>query len=167
MNQDLRTIALVRAALEHSAQTEGTKVQIRLDDIVAKAVAAHAAKHGALASGKVPTPAKKPISLVQNLGHTLSNWLALPGVSFALSLAFIAGTVMSVVEVGQHHYENQVSEVVDLDAGILTDDLPPDAYLDSSFVGYSKNYNQISVPAELDPELPAGDEILLRSEPQS
>lgn len=69
--------------------------------------------------------------------------------SLAVSALFVAGAVFGVAQFGLENYDARISETADLDAAILSDDLPPDAYLDNGFINYATELQkQNAFPAE-------------------
>lgn len=141
MNEELKTILKVRHALDESARRCAIPVQDHLDAAISMAMAAHAQKLAALATDK---PAR-PLNVVSSRGgQSLASfadgvlqWLNKPALSFALSAVFVVTAVTGIVHTGERYYDAKLTEVANLDAEILGDDLPPSAYADSGFVGYT------------------------------
>ena len=65
-------------------------------------------------------------------GHQEWNWAARMACTFAMLFAFGA----TLVAIEQHAQTDRAREVAEVDTAILTDDLPPDAYLDSGFAQF-------------------------------
>ncbi|MBU1266588.1 MAG: DUF3619 family protein, partial [Gammaproteobacteria bacterium] len=59
------------------------------------------------------------------------------------------GAALGVAQFGLENYDARISETADLDAAILSDDLPPDAYLDNGFINYATELQKNNaIPAE-------------------
>ncbi|UCU97710.1 DUF3619 family protein [Acidovorax radicis] len=98
-----------------------------------------ASRMQALAKRKVVAPVKRtaPASAVISMGTSAtlgrgSWWNAV--VSAVPLLALVVGLV--VINIAQD--ERSASDVAEVDAALLTDDLPPDAYADPGFVQFLK-----------------------------
>ena len=131
MKTELEVGLQVRNLLDQSAQQLPASIQARLDEAVRLSVAACQAKGNA----SFPYPGR---------AHWLSkglDWLGTqlvqPSASFAVSLCFVVAAGMGVVLEIESRKEQAIIEIVELDAAILSDDLPTDAWLDPGFVGYS------------------------------
>ena len=47
--------------------------------------------------------------------------------------------VFGLIGIAQWQQESRINDIAELDAALLTDDVPPDAYADSGFMGFLKN----------------------------
>ena len=47
--------------------------------------------------------------------------------------------VFGLVGIAQWQQDSRINDIAELDAALLTDDVPPDAYADSGFMGFLKN----------------------------
>lgn len=153
MNEDRRTINMVKQLLDESAQRVPPRVQQRLDDAIAKALLVHAKQ------AAVPSPSKSKPMPSEGLGllamlDALTNWFNKPVLSLAVSAVCVVAAVSGVVKFGVDYNSATDTETADLDAAILSDDLPPDAYLDSGFIHYFKRK-----PKEPESALPSDDSI--------
>ena len=106
-----------------------------------------ASRMQALAKRKVTVPVRRtaPAAVVVNAGSTATLgrggeggrwWNAL--VSAVPLLALVVGLV--VIDIAQD--ERAANDVAEVDAALLTDDLPPDAYSDPGFVQFLKTSAQ-------------------------
>jgi hypothetical protein len=87
-----------------------------------------AARALALSRKKADAPAHKRSGLASPFGR---QWLGRAG--FALPLLFL---VAGLVGVHQYQEQQQIAEVAELDAAVLSDELPLTAYLDHGFNAY-------------------------------
>lgn len=142
MNEERLTANVVKRLLDESASHVPPHVQARLNLAIAKSVQMHAEKHGAVAK---PSKGGASLSWLQQV----SDWFNRPALSMAVSALFIAGAVFGVAQFGLENYDARISETADLDAAILADDLPPDAYLDGGFINYATELQKNNaIPAE-------------------
>ena len=142
MNEERLTANVVKRLLDESAGQVPPHIQARMNLAIAKSVQLHAAKHSAAA--KSPTS-----GMTLNWLQQFSDWLNRPALSMAVSALFIAGAVLGVAQFGLENYDARISETADLDAAILADDLPPDAYLDGGFINYATELQKNNpIPAE-------------------
>jgi len=143
MNDERLTANVVKRLLDESAQDIPAHIQARMDLAIAKAVQTHAMKNSA-----APTKTAKPNALA-SFAQQFSDWFNRPALSMAVSALFVAGAALGVAQFGLEHHDARVSETADLDAAILSDDLPPDAYLDPGFINYATELQQQNaIPAE-------------------
>lgn len=131
MNDDHITVGEIRRLLDKSAQTHASRVEDRLNMAIAKAMAVHASKQ------EKQRASADLGGLVTGLGERLSDWFGKPIVSAAVSACFVGAAALGVAQFGSDTYDARITETVDVDFGILSGDLPPDAYLDPGFVRYS------------------------------
>jgi hypothetical protein len=144
MNEDRLTANVVKKLLNESAGQVSPDIQARLNLAIAKSVQLHAEKHGA--RGRAKTPITGPVS---DLFQHISEWFNRPALSIAVSALFVAGAALGVAQFGLENYDARISETADLDAAILSDDLPPDAYLDNGFINYATELQKNNaIPAE-------------------
>ncbi|MBU3593777.1 DUF3619 family protein [Polynucleobacter sp. 71A-WALBACH] len=47
--------------------------------------------------------------------------------------------VFGLIGIAQWQQDSRINDIAELDAALLTDDVPPDAYADSGFMGFLKN----------------------------
>lgn len=141
MNEERLTANVVKRLLDESAGHISPDIQDKLNLAIAKSIQLHSEKHGAAKPGKgmeVPSWLKN-----------VSDWFNRPALSLAVSALFIAGAAFGVAQFGLENYDARISETADLDAAILSDDLPPDAYLDNGFINYATELQkQNAIPAE-------------------
>ncbi|HEY1058449.1 MAG TPA: DUF3619 family protein [Limnobacter sp.] len=137
MNEERLTAAHIKRMLDESVETLPANVQSRLNDSIAMALQAHALKAAQTAQHARPAFKKQSTGGTVGFFETVSNWFNRPALSLALSAAFVAISVAGVVKFGTDAYNAKVTETADLDAAILSDDLPPDAYLDRGFVNFT------------------------------
>lgn len=144
MNDDRLTANVVKKLLNESAGQISPDIQARLNLAIAKSVQLHAEKHGP--QGK----SKKSISgPINDFFQNVSEWFNRPALSIAVSALFVAGAALGVAQFGLENYDARISETADLDAAILSDDLPPDAYLDNGFINYATELQKNNaIPAE-------------------
>lgn len=130
MKTELEVGLIVRRLLDQSAQNLPASVQARLDEAVRLSVSQSQAKGQSVRYSSQDHWVSKAI-------NWLGAQLVQPSSSFALSLCFVAAAGMGVALEIQSKQEEAIVEIAELDAAILADDLPTDAWLDSGFVSYS------------------------------
>lgn len=141
MNEERLTANVVKRLLDESAGHVSPDIQDKLNLAIAKSVQLHSEKYGAAKPGK----GMEVSSWLKNV----SDWFNRPALSMAVSALFIAGAAFGVAQFGLENYDARISETADLDAAILSDDLPPDAYLDNGFINYATELQkQNAIPAE-------------------
>ncbi|MCE2744881.1 MAG: DUF3619 family protein [Burkholderiales bacterium] len=146
MNEDRLTANVVKRLLDESASQVPAHIQDGLNAAISKSVQLHAQKYGAQSKSKHSNAVSGPVS---GLFQQFSDWLNKPALSMAVSALFIAGAVFGVAQFGLENSDTHISETADLDAAILSDDLPPDAYLDPGFINYATELQKNNViPAE-------------------
>ena len=153
MNEDRQTAARVKRLLDESAQQISPDIQARLNDSIHKALEAHALK--AAQTKATEKPRFKTANSSSGLGGILesfSNWFNRPALSLALSAVFVMVSASAVVKYGIDYQNANETETVELDAAILADDLPPDAYLDPGFINFTTRQPRES-------QLPSDDAI--------
>lgn len=141
MNEERLTANVVKRLLDESAGQISPNIQAKLDLAISKSIELHREKHRA----------SKHASTPQLFGwlKDVSEWLNRPALSMAVSALFVAGAVFGVAQFSLENYDARISETADLDAAILSDDLPPDAYLDNGFVNYTTELQkQNAIPTE-------------------
>ncbi|MEY3799092.1 MAG: hypothetical protein RLZZ406_393, partial [Pseudomonadota bacterium] len=47
--------------------------------------------------------------------------------------------VFGLIGIAQWQQDSRINDIAELDVALLTDDVPPDAYADSGFLGFLKN----------------------------
>jgi hypothetical protein len=57
-------------------------------------------------------------------------------VSWAAPLAVL---VFGLIGIAQWQDDSRINDIAEVDAALLTDDVPPDAYADSGFMAFLKN----------------------------
>jgi uncharacterized membrane protein (Fun14 family) len=93
----------------------------------------------ALAQRKKTVAVRKPVSVLTRLGHSLALGGGPGGWGYALMSAIpVLVLVAGVMVVGAQQDETGVIEIAEVDAALLTDDLPPAAYADPGFVQFLK-----------------------------
>jgi hypothetical protein len=133
MNEERHTARVVKRLLDQSAERVSPEIQSRLDFAISRAVQQHAEKHGR----HNKAGANSAGGPVKALVDSISEWLGRPALSMAVSALFVVGAVIGVAQYGLENHDARVSETADVDAAILSDDLPPDAYLDPGFINYA------------------------------
>jgi hypothetical protein len=93
-----------------------------------------AARAQALARHRIVSVAASPAVVVSGNTASLGGWWR--QLAAALPLLVLAGGLVLI-----HSIQNdrRASEVAEVDAALLTDDLPPDAYADPGFVQFLKS----------------------------
>jgi len=126
-SQDLDFAYKVRRALNESAESLSAPT---LDSLAQ-------ARKAALARKKPDAGAKVHVFsgvLASSNGFSFpgpSTWLGRLGMIIPL-LALVAG----LVGIYQHEQQQRISELADIDAAVLVDELPPAAYVDTGFTAY-------------------------------
>jgi len=169
---DIHTGKQVRALLDDAAASLPPHVQLRLDSAVmaalqvqklgASATTASATSASASTAGRTTTPIKThlPGSGLNAWLSDVFGWLNRPAVSFALSAAFVLTAAAGVIQETQNFEDMRLGEFAEVDAEILSDELPTEAYLDPGFVNFSNEQMRKRVTpleAPQDEELPASD----------
>ncbi|OYY15293.1 MAG: hypothetical protein B7Y05_06320 [Polynucleobacter sp. 24-46-87] len=75
------------------------------------------------------------------LTSTSGNWSS-GSRSFWDNVGWVAPLVVLVfgmIGIAQWQQDSRINDIAELDAALLTDDVPPDAYADSGFMGFLKN----------------------------
>lgn len=134
MSTELETGLRIRQLLDESASQVPASVQARLAQAVELSV-----NHARAQSDK-----RKNSSGLAQWWQSVSDRLMLPSASFAASFCFVVAAAVGVVVEMQDKQEQAIIEIVDLDAAILADDLPTDAWLDNGFVSYSTDLERNS-----------------------
>ncbi len=87
---------------------------------------------------------KKPekVSVQQHvLASTSGNWSS-GSRTFWDNVGWVAPLVVLVfglIGIAQWQQDSRINDIAELDVALLTDDVPPDAYADSGFMGFLKN----------------------------
>jgi len=85
-------------------------------------------------------------ALAGNNGRSISQRPWLRKLLFSLPLIVLAVGLYSIYE---HEQQQQINDLAEIDAAVLVDELPPDAYVDNGFNAYLNKDNK---PAEQKPE---------------
>jgi hypothetical protein len=75
------------------------------------------------------------------LANTTGNWSS-GSRSFWDNVGWVAPLVVLVfglIGIAQWQQDSRINDIADVDAALLTDDVPPDAYADSGFIQFLKN----------------------------
>jgi len=75
------------------------------------------------------------------LVHSTANW-SLGSGSLWGNLGWVAPLavlIFGLIGIAQWQQESRINDIAELDVALLTDDVPPDAYADSGFLGFLKN----------------------------
>lgn len=75
------------------------------------------------------------------LASTSGSWSSSSG-SFWGNVGWVAPLVVLVfglIGIAQWQQDSRINDIAELDVALLTDDVPPDAYADSGFLGFLKN----------------------------
>jgi hypothetical protein len=75
------------------------------------------------------------------LASTTGNWFS-GSRSFWDNVSWVAPLVVLVfglIGIAQWQEDSRINDIAELDVALLTDDVPPDAYADSGFMGFLKN----------------------------
>jgi hypothetical protein len=129
---------------EQTLELYARRITTRLDDGLAElshevTEPLRAARMQALARRKRPVAMRKQVSVLTRLGSSLALGGGGGGWGYALMSAIpVLALVAGVMVMGSLQNETGISEVVEVDAALLTDDLPPAAYADPGFVQFLK-----------------------------
>lgn len=77
----------------------------------------------------------------QVLANATGNW-STGSRSFWDNVGWVAPLVVLVfglIGIAQWQQDSRINDIAELDVALLTDDVPPDAYADSGFMGFLKN----------------------------
>jgi len=75
------------------------------------------------------------------LANSTGNW-SVGSRSFWDNVGWVAPLVVLVfglIGIAQWQQDSRINDIAELDIALLTDDVPPDAYADSGFLGFLKN----------------------------
>lgn len=117
----------VRHALNESAENLPDSVLDRLGE----------ARKMALASKKQEAPVSFLVAkgiLAGNAGFSLpgsKSWFGKIGIALSMLLL-----MFGLYTIYQHEQEQRINDLAEIDAAVLVDELPPDAYLDTGFNAY-------------------------------
>lgn len=130
----------VDLALERYAHRITTRLDEGLTDLPYQVTEQlRAGRMQALAQRKKTVAVRKPASVLTRLGHSLALGGGPSGWGYALMSAIpVLALVAGVMVVGAQQDETGVIEIAEVDAALLTDDLPPAAYADPGFVQFLK-----------------------------
>nr|WP_216863527.1 DUF3619 family protein [Polynucleobacter bastaniensis] len=87
---------------------------------------------------------KKPekVRIVQHvLASSSGNWSS-GSRSFWDNVGWVAPLavlIFGLIGIAQWQQDSRINDIAELDVALLTDDVPPDAYADSGFLGFLKN----------------------------
>jgi hypothetical protein len=137
MNEERLSANVVKNLLDNSARHISPHIQNQLNLAIAKSVQVHAEKYG----NHINSQKNRSWG---NYLQDIATYFGRPVWSMAISTVFIASAILGVAQFGLENYDAYVSETADLDAAILSDDLPTDAYLDSGFINYAKELQKIN-----------------------
>lgn len=127
MNEELITAKKVTHLLDQAADDLPPHIRARLNASISKACEAH--------QNSLNDEHRNRGNL---LGH-FASWLGGPRAAVAFSCAMFAVVTLGISNELDDVKFSKAAEVAELDAAILMDDLPTEAYLDSNFVGFSVN----------------------------
>lgn len=118
------------AILSHGAQSLPGSIKDRLYEARKKALAVHKPE-----KVRIKTPA---------LASTSGNWTGSYKSSSSVwdTLGWVAPLVVLVfglIGIAQWQNESRINDIAEVDAALLTDDVPPDAYADRGFMAFLKN----------------------------
>ena len=134
MNQDLLDptevdqFGLATAALlQHGSQSLPVDIQDRL----------HAARMKALSVQK----AEKIYVQQPVFASTSGNWSTGSRTiwNYVSWIAPLIVLVFGLIGIAEWQQDSRINDIAELDIALLTDDVPPDAYADSGFLGFLKN----------------------------
>ena len=97
----------------------------------------YAARMKALSVSKAQKVAVRSNVLAGNAGNWSSHSSPLwDSVRWAAPVAFL---VLGLYGIAQWQQDSRINDIAQVDAALLTDDVPPDAYADSGFLSFLKN----------------------------
>jgi hypothetical protein len=99
-----------------------------------------AARAAAMARKKADAPARGRAGF--DLGASLSALFATPWAARTAAIVPLVAMVVGLVGVYQSEHEQRVAELADLDAAVLSDNLPLTAYIDHGFNAYLAEQQQ-------------------------
>lgn len=112
----------------------------KLDDLPASTTdRLAAARKAAMARKKADVPARAAISARQNVLSVVSSHLFAEPLSWLGRMSVIAPLLLLVAGgagIYQFEQEQQIAELAELDAAVLSDELPLSAYMDHGFNAY-------------------------------
>ena len=135
---DPHTVHTIKRLLDQSTQQTPPHIQARLNQAIIKAVALH--NTTTQTKSIWPNIAQRSLQQLRLWGETLASAFNRPRFSLAFSMACVVLAVGAVVQVAHLNHDTKSTETADLEAAILLDDLPPDAYLDGGFIEFSTQH---------------------------
>lgn len=153
MTDEFQTGLRVRSLLDESANALPPHIQLQLNSAVAAALKVQKAEVPGSKTAKIPSAHSGGLgSALGNWLHETFGWTNRPVVSFAMSAVFVLAAASGVMEEISNFEDRRLGEFAEVDAEILGDDLPTEAYLDPGFVNYSGEVLRRSLlPAEEPP----------------
>ena len=134
--------SIAEQTLELYARRIATRLDDGLDELSHEVTEPlRAARMQALARRKRPVAIRKQVSVLTRLGSSLAlgGGGGAGGWGYALMSAIpVLALVAGVMVMGSLQNETGINEMVEVDAALLTDDLPPAAYADPGFVQFLK-----------------------------
>mgnify|MGYP000151938238 CR=1 FL=1 len=138
MTDEFQTGMRVRALLDESANALPPHIQLKLNTAVAAALKVQKVEVPGAKTAKSPAPHSDAAgAALLNWFNDTFGWINKPVVSFAMSAMFVVAAAAGVVEETSSFEDRRLGEFAEVDAEILGDDLPTEAYLDPGFVNYS------------------------------
>jgi len=138
MLDEVQTGLRARALLDESADRLPQALQLKLNGAIQAALLVQ--KQTAAVGTHNPMPVKPTaggLPPLNNLMDTLFGWMNRPAMSFALSALFVLGAGYGIVQETENFEDKRLDEYAEIDAAILTDELPTEAFLDPGFVNFS------------------------------
>ena len=118
------------AILSQGAQSLPVEIKDRL----------HAARMKALSVRKPEKVRAQSWAFAGNSGNWFSGSRGSNGIWDTLGWAApLVVLVFGLIGIAQWQDESRINEIAEVDAALLTDDVPPDAYADSGFMAFLKN----------------------------
>lgn len=97
----------------------------------------HAARMKAISARKAEKVFAKKAVFAGNTSHLSSNSKGIwDTVGWAAPLVVL---VFGLIGIAQWQNDSRITDIAEVDAALLTDDVPPDAYADSGFLAFLKN----------------------------
>ena len=118
------------ALLSQGAQNLPASIKDRLYEARKKALAVRKPEKALV---KTPALAGTSGNWSGNLKSSSSLWDTLGWVAPLVVLVF------GLIGIAQWQNESRINDIAEVDAALLTDDVPPDAYADSGFMAFLKN----------------------------
>lgn len=154
MTDEFQTGLKIRALLDESANALPPHIQLKLDSAIAAALQVQKVEVPGAKTAKIPVSHSGTLSsAVGNWLNDTFGWINKPVVSFAMSAMFVVAAAAAVIAETSSFEDKRLGEFAEVDAEILGDELPTEAFLDPGFVNYTGEVLRRSLIPVEEPQL--------------